>query len=158
MILPDGAGLVRSIGRWSLAALVLNAIIGSGIFALPGTVAARLGTQSLMAWLVAALVIGVIMACFAEVASRFPGASRELLTWSIDTWESFRHQARRKDSSDPSPQLGLRNLIVLLERIQDGEDRWEAAEVAFVNAHLLDSEGHAAAKLQLQMMLPGQDR
>jgi len=66
--------LVRSIGRWSLAALVLNSIIGSGIFALPGTIAARLGAMSLLAWVVAALVIGTIMACFGEVASRFTGA------------------------------------------------------------------------------------
>ncbi len=68
---PSGATLVRSIGRWSLAALVLNGILGSGIFALPGTVADRLGAMSLVAWIGAALIIGVIMACFAEVASRF---------------------------------------------------------------------------------------
>ncbi len=88
MTLPDGAGLVRSIGRWSLAALVLNAIIGSGIFALPGTVAARLGTRSLTAWLVAALVIGVIMACFAEVASRFTGAGGPYL-YTHETFGRF---------------------------------------------------------------------
>jgi len=70
----SGTQLVRSIGRWSLAALVLNGIIGSGIFALPGTVGARLGGASCFAWLAAALVIGVIMACFAEVASRFGGS------------------------------------------------------------------------------------
>jgi amino acid transporter len=70
----DRAALLRTIGRWSLAALVLNSIIGSGIFALPGTVAARLGPPSLVAWVLAALVIGVIMACFGEVASRFSGA------------------------------------------------------------------------------------
>lgn len=65
---------MRGIGRWSLAALVLNGIIGSGIFALPGTVGARLGAASIGAWLAAAVVIGVIMACFAEVASRFGGS------------------------------------------------------------------------------------
>lgn len=88
MTLPDGPGLVRSIGRWSLAALVLNAVIGSGIFALPGTVAARLGTQSLMAWLAAALVIGVIMACFAEVASRFTGSGGPYL-YTHETFGRF---------------------------------------------------------------------
>lgn len=63
--------LVRSIGRWSLAALVLNNIIGSGVFALPGTVAARLGWWSLLALVLAALVAASIMLTFAEVASRF---------------------------------------------------------------------------------------
>jgi basic amino acid/polyamine antiporter, APA family len=66
--------LLRSIGRWSLAALVLNTIIGTGVFILPGTVAGRLGWLSLVAWLVAALVTYVMILCFAEVASRFTAA------------------------------------------------------------------------------------
>lgn len=71
----SGASTVlRSIGKWSLAALVLNHIIGSGVFALPGTVAARLGWWSLLALIVAALVAGAIMLSFAEVASRFEEA------------------------------------------------------------------------------------
>lgn len=73
------APLVRSIGRWSLAALVLNGIIGSGIFALPGPVGRQLGAASCLAWLAAAIVIGVIMACFAEVASRFGGSGGSYL-------------------------------------------------------------------------------
>ena len=64
-------GLVRAIGRWSLAALVLNGIIGSGIFGLPSVVAGLVGRASPLAYLIAAAGIGVIMACFAEVASRF---------------------------------------------------------------------------------------
>lgn len=63
--------LVRSIGRWSFAALVLNTIIGTGVFILPGTAAARLGWISLTAWIVAALVTAAMILCFAEVASRF---------------------------------------------------------------------------------------
>jgi amino acid transporter len=31
--------LVRAIGRWSLTALVVNSIIGSGVFGLPSKVA-----------------------------------------------------------------------------------------------------------------------
>ena len=69
--MPNTPGLVRSIGRWSLAALVLNGIIGSGVFALPGTVAARLGWLSLVAWLGALIVAVAIVLCFAEVSSRF---------------------------------------------------------------------------------------
>jgi APA family basic amino acid/polyamine antiporter len=68
---PDKAGLVRAIGRWSLAALVINSIIGSGIFGLPSIVARQVGRWAPLAYLIAAAGMGVIMACFAEVASRF---------------------------------------------------------------------------------------
>ena len=66
--------LVRAIGRWSLAALAVNSIIGSGIFGLPATVAALLGKRSVLAVLIAGAAMGVIMACFAEVASQFSEA------------------------------------------------------------------------------------
>jgi amino acid transporter len=67
-------GLVRAIGRWSLAALAVNSIIGSGIFGLPATVAGLLGKSSVTAVLLAAAAMAVIMACFAEVASQFSEA------------------------------------------------------------------------------------
>ena len=67
-------GLVRAIGRWSLVALTVNSVIGSGVFGLPGTVAALLGRQSVLAVLIAGAAIGVIMMCFAEVASQFSEA------------------------------------------------------------------------------------
>lgn len=64
-------GLVRAIGRWSLAALALNSIIGSGIFGLPSVVSALLGKRSVLAVLLAGAAMGVIIACYAEVASQF---------------------------------------------------------------------------------------
>ena len=63
--------LVRAIGRWGLAALVINSVIGSGIFGLPAIVAAYLGSESPFGYLVAAAGIGIVMGCFAEVASQF---------------------------------------------------------------------------------------
>jgi amino acid transporter len=66
-------GLVRAIGRGTLVALVINSIIGSGIFGLPDDIARRVGPAGPLAYLLAALGIGVIMACFAEVASQFTG-------------------------------------------------------------------------------------
>src|SRR5438874_2991525 len=63
--------LVRAIGRWSLAALTINCIIGSGIFGLPSQLAATLGTASPFAWIFAAIATALVMACFAEVSSRF---------------------------------------------------------------------------------------
>jgi basic amino acid/polyamine antiporter, APA family len=66
--------LVRAIGRWSLVGLAINSVIGSGIFGLPSAVAALLGRQSVLAVLVAGAAIGVIIVCFAEVASYFSEA------------------------------------------------------------------------------------
>jgi amino acid transporter len=65
------AGLVRAMGRWTLTALVVNSIVGSGIFGLPSIVAADVGRWSPLAYLIAAVGVAVIMACFAEVASQF---------------------------------------------------------------------------------------
>jgi amino acid transporter len=67
-------GLLRAIGRWSLVALTVNSVIGSGVFGLPGTVSALLGKQSVLAVLIAGAAIGVVMVCFAEVASQFSEA------------------------------------------------------------------------------------
>jgi amino acid transporter len=66
--------LVQALGRWSLTALVINSIVGSGIFGLPAVVAAHLGRASPLAYLLAAGVIGIVMGCFAEVASQFSAA------------------------------------------------------------------------------------
>ena len=58
-------------GRWTLVALVINSIIGSGIFGLPNAVAGLVGAAAPFAYLLAGAGIGVIMACFAEVSSQF---------------------------------------------------------------------------------------
>ena len=71
---PPRHDLVRAIGRWSLVALVVNSIIGSGVFGLPSTVAALIGNASVWAVLVASAGMSIIMGCFAEVASRFQQA------------------------------------------------------------------------------------
>src|SRR5215471_17070117 len=66
--------LVRAIGRWSLVALIINSVIGSGIFGLPALVAGLLGSYSVLAVLLAAVAIGIVTLCFAEVASQFSEA------------------------------------------------------------------------------------
>jgi basic amino acid/polyamine antiporter, APA family len=65
---------VRTIGRWSLTALVINAIIGSSIFGLPSEITRLVGRASPLAMLLAAMVISLIVACMAEVASQFTEA------------------------------------------------------------------------------------
>lgn len=49
-------------------------MIGSGVFGLPGTVAGLLGRQSTLAVLIAGAGMGIVMGCFAEVASYFSEA------------------------------------------------------------------------------------
>ncbi len=63
--------LIRGIGRWDFAALVINGIIGAGIFGLPSKVFAQIGSYSLFAFVACALIIGLIVLVYAEVASRF---------------------------------------------------------------------------------------
>jgi amino acid transporter len=65
------ADLVRGIRRWDLVAITINGIIGAGIFGLPSKVYSLIGTYSLIAFVVCALVVALIILCFAEVSSRF---------------------------------------------------------------------------------------
>jgi len=65
------AELVRAIGRWSMVALAVNSIVGSGIFGLPSPVAGLVGHASPLAVLLAGAGTGVIIACYSEVASQF---------------------------------------------------------------------------------------
>jgi amino acid transporter len=65
------ADLVRGIRRWDLVAITINGIIGAGIFGLPSKVYALIGTYSLIAFVACAIVVALIILCFAEVSSRF---------------------------------------------------------------------------------------
>jgi basic amino acid/polyamine antiporter, APA family len=50
---------------------MVNSVIGSGIFGLPSLITRQLGAAGPAAWVAAAAFSGIIMLCFAEVASRF---------------------------------------------------------------------------------------
>ncbi len=63
--------LKRSIGKWSLVLLIINSIIGAGIFGLPSKVFGLSGVYSLLAFGVCAIVVMVFILCFAEVSSQF---------------------------------------------------------------------------------------
>ena len=63
--------LVRTIGRWSLTALMVNSIIGIGIFGLPSLLTAKLGGLSPFSCLGAGAGVLIIAACIAEVSSRY---------------------------------------------------------------------------------------
>jgi amino acid transporter len=65
------AGLIRSIRRWDLVAVAINAVIGAGIFGLPSKIYALTGSYSLPAFVLCGVLTGMIVLCFAEVGSRF---------------------------------------------------------------------------------------
>jgi amino acid transporter len=66
-----GAQLRRDIGFFGAAFLVLNAMIGAGIFALPGKVAVNAGMLSPWLFLAVGIVFLAVVLTFAELASYF---------------------------------------------------------------------------------------
>src|SRR6202158_3862525 len=71
MAQASSEGLIRGIRRWDLVAIAINGIIGAGIFGLPSRVFSLIGPYSLIAFVACALVVMLIILCFAEVGSRF---------------------------------------------------------------------------------------
>ncbi len=63
-------GLKREIGVWGLVANSINIIVGAGIFILPVIIAERLGTGSILAYLICGILMIFIMLCFAEVGTK----------------------------------------------------------------------------------------
>jgi amino acid transporter len=70
-IATSEAGLLRGIRRWDLVAIAINGIIGAGIFGLPAKIYSLIGSYSLIAFVACAIVVTLIILCFAEVGSRF---------------------------------------------------------------------------------------
>ena len=62
--------LVRELGVRQLAAIIVNYIVGAGIFVLPALAATRLGSAAVLAYLVCAVIAGLMVLCFAEAGSR----------------------------------------------------------------------------------------
>ena len=65
----DGS-LIRAIGVWGLAAGIFNTTVGGGIFRLPAAVSGLIGPAAPLVYLVCAVVMGLIVLCFAEAGSR----------------------------------------------------------------------------------------
>jgi APA family basic amino acid/polyamine antiporter len=63
-------GLLRVIGTGAVALAVVNMVIGAGIFALPGIVAAELGAAAIIAYFICSITVALIFLCYAEVGSR----------------------------------------------------------------------------------------
>jgi amino acid transporter len=71
--------LIRGLGRVDFTAIVINGIIGAGIFGLPGKVYAMIGSWSLFAFVLCALIVALIVLCYAEVGSRFSASGGSYL-------------------------------------------------------------------------------
>lgn len=65
--------LVRQLGAWGIWLLAVNSMVGAGIFGAPAGAAALTGIWSPLVYAGCALLIGAVMLCFAELASRFSG-------------------------------------------------------------------------------------
>lgn len=63
--------LKREIRKWDLVLLLINSIIGAGIFGLPSKTFALAGVYSIPATILCGLVVFILVLSFAEVASRF---------------------------------------------------------------------------------------
>jgi len=65
--------LPRNLGLWGIWMLVVNGLIGAGIFGLPSGAAALAGEYSVLVYAFCALLILPIILCFAELGSYFRG-------------------------------------------------------------------------------------
>lgn len=66
------SGLVRVVGPWALAASIVSIVVGAGIFAVPGALAASVGAWAPAAFLGCGVAVGAVAICFAEGGSRIP--------------------------------------------------------------------------------------
>jgi len=62
--------LVRAIGVFGLAAGIFNTTVGGGIFRLPAAVSGMIGAAAPLVYVVCAVLMGLIVLCFAEAGSR----------------------------------------------------------------------------------------
>ena len=65
------SGFRSRLGFWSIVLLGINAVVGSGIFLLPGRAMELIGPGSIFVYLFMALLVMAIALCFAECAGRF---------------------------------------------------------------------------------------
>jgi APA family basic amino acid/polyamine antiporter len=88
MAAKTSQGLLRTIGRWSLTALMVNSIIGVSVFRLPADLAGKLGGFSPLSCVGAGAGVLIIAGCIAEVSSRY-GETGGLYLYARDALGQF---------------------------------------------------------------------
>lgn len=63
-------GLKRVIGVRSLAVMIINNIIGAGIFALPAIIALRMGSSAYLTYIICGILLMLVLLCFIEVGTK----------------------------------------------------------------------------------------
>ena len=76
---PSSPALRRELGKWDLTAIGVNQVIGAGIFAIPGSLAAFLAGWSWVMVLLIGVTVLLIGLNFAEAGSRFEGTGGAFL-------------------------------------------------------------------------------
>jgi APA family basic amino acid/polyamine antiporter len=73
---PERTDLVRGLGLWSAAAIVIGDTIGTGIFLVTSDMARAVGTAQLVfaAWIIGGLIVLCGAFCYAELGAAFPHA------------------------------------------------------------------------------------
>src|SRR3981189_1120587 len=73
---PESAHLIRGLGLWSAAALVVGDMIGTGVFLVTSDMARAVGSISLVfaAWIIGGLIVLFGAFCYAELGAAFPKA------------------------------------------------------------------------------------
>jgi APA family basic amino acid/polyamine antiporter len=68
-------GLRRTLGRWQLMSVGIGAIVGAGIFVIPGPAAAQFaGPAIVLSFIIAAVGCALAGLCYAELATMYPHA------------------------------------------------------------------------------------
>ena len=73
---PESPHLIRGLGLWSAAAIVIGDMIGTGVFLVTSDMARAVGSISLVfaAWIIGGLVVLFGAFCYAELGAAFPKA------------------------------------------------------------------------------------
>jgi APA family basic amino acid/polyamine antiporter len=73
---PQHSDLIRGLGLWSAAAIVIGDTIGTGIFLVTSDMARAVGSAALVfgAWLIGGLIVLFGAFCYAELGAAFPKA------------------------------------------------------------------------------------
>jgi APA family basic amino acid/polyamine antiporter len=89
---PEGVGLRRSLTLFYAVLYGMGVTIGAGIYVLIGAAAARAGMHAPLAFVAAAVLMGLTAASFAELATRMPVAAGEAayvrVAFGSDRWSA----------------------------------------------------------------------